>query len=415
VTVEWRPRDPDEVRRAMEHHATRGGRFWHIPMRPRDPDEEHRAATPLELLFDLCFVVAIAFAAAELHHELTANHIAAGLQGYGMVFFAIWWAWMNFTWFASAFDTDDALYRITTFVQMTGVLVLAAGIKDATHGDFELVVIGYVLMRAAMITQWLRVARSDPPRRRCALRYAGGILVVQLFWTLLVLAPEYALPVWIVGALAELAVPVWAERAEPTTWHPHHIAERYGLFTIIVLGESILAATMAMQEAIDAGQASVELVTLAVAGLVIVFTMWWLYFSVPAHQLLTTMRTAFTWGYGHVVIFGSAAAVGAGLQVAVDFDGGDSKLSATAAGMATAVPVAVYVLMVWLLQIRVCAEVHGMVMTVAFPVVAGLVLLTPFTPAPIHVTALLLAVLVTITVVTSRRHTAADLEPGASS
>ncbi|MGH3470104.1 MAG: low temperature requirement protein A, partial [Thermocrispum sp.] len=256
-------------------------------MRSRDPRENHRVATPLELLFDLCFVVAIALAAAELHHALIENHVLDGLQSFGMAFFAIWWAWMNFTWFASAYDTDDALYRLTTFVQMAGVLVLAAGVPSGARNEFTLVVVGYVLMRIAMVTQWLRVAASDPARRRCALRYAGGIFACQVFWTLLVLAPGYTLLVFAVGVVAELAVPVWAERVEPTTWHPHHIAERYGLFTIIVLGESILAATTAIQEAISAGRASAALATLAVAGLVIVFSMWWLYFSVPAHDLLS--------------------------------------------------------------------------------------------------------------------------------
>ncbi|MGH3469780.1 MAG: low temperature requirement protein A, partial [Thermocrispum sp.] len=173
----------------------------------------------------------------------------------------------------------------------------------------------------------------------------------------------------------------------------------------------ILGATTAIQEAISAGRASAALATLAVAGLVIVFSMWWLYFSVPAHDLLSSIRAALTWGYGHVVIFGSAAAVGAGLQVAIDFDLGEGTLPATGAGLATAVPVAVYILTVWLLQIRVCVEVHGMAMMVAFPAAAALVLLTAFTGAPIHLTALVLAVLVAITVVTGRRHAAADLQP----
>ncbi|BBH70015.1 hypothetical protein ACTI_67000 [Actinoplanes sp. OR16] len=72
------------------------------PMRARRADEPHRVATPLELFFDLCFVVAVAQAAALLHHSVTGHHVADGLRGYLTVFFAIWWAWMNFTWFASA-------------------------------------------------------------------------------------------------------------------------------------------------------------------------------------------------------------------------------------------------------------------------------------------------------------------------
>ena len=93
---------------------------WFRPMTARDPQEEHRTSSPLELLFDLTFVVAIASAAAELHHAISEDHVLPGVLGYLAVFFAIWWAWMNFTWFASAYDCDDALYRVLTVLMMAG-------------------------------------------------------------------------------------------------------------------------------------------------------------------------------------------------------------------------------------------------------------------------------------------------------
>ena len=139
---------------------------WRRPMTGRDRDEEHRASTPLELLFDLCFVVAVAGAASSLHHGLTDGHFGHALVGYLTVFFAIWWAWMNFTWFASAYDTDDVAYRLLTFVQMTGALVLAAGVPRAfDRQDFAVVTVGYVIMRLAMLVQWLRVRREHRARR----------------------------------------------------------------------------------------------------------------------------------------------------------------------------------------------------------------------------------------------------------
>ena len=110
-------------------------------------------------------------------------------------------------------------------------------------------------------------------------------------------------------------MPVWAERATPTTWHPQHIAERYGLFTLIVLGESILAATVAVQAGARLGRSALALLPIIVGGLLIVFSMWWMYFDRPVHDLLTSLRKAFMWGYGHYVVFASAAAVGAGLAV----------------------------------------------------------------------------------------------------
>src|SRR3954453_20744094 len=100
---------------------------------PRDPAEEHRVSTPLGLRTDLCFVVAVAQASAGLHHAVAADHVAHGVLGFAMAFFAIWWAWLNFTWFASAYDNDDVIYRLLTILQIIGVLVLAAGIP----GMFE--------------------------------------------------------------------------------------------------------------------------------------------------------------------------------------------------------------------------------------------------------------------------------------
>ncbi|TDP88965.1 low temperature requirement protein LtrA [Labedaea rhizosphaerae] len=364
-------------------------------MTARNPDEEHRTATTLELFFDLCFVVAVSLAATQLHHALAEGHAGHGLAGYLPVFFAIWWAWMNFTWFASAYDTDDLPYRLTTLVQIAGVLVLAAGVPNAFEGDFRVIVGAYIVMRLAMVGQWLRAAHADPPRRACSLRYAAGITVVQVAWVVWLWLPA-PMVFFVLFALAEIAVPIWAERKSPTRWHAEHIAERYGLFTLIVLGESVLAATTATQSAFGAGHDVAKLLTLSLAGLVIVFSMWWMYFDQPSpQQLLNSLRTSMVWGYSHLLVFASAAAVGAGLQVAVDYDTGEAHPPQLLAGYAIAIPVAVYVLMVWALQVR---PTLPMPVSTAYPVTVVLLLLTPFTGAPVHVAAVLVALLVAVTV-----------------
>ncbi|WP_456034706.1 low temperature requirement protein A [Streptomyces rochei] len=192
-------------------------------MRGRDPREKHRAATPLELLFDLTFVVAVSQAAAQLHHALAEDHVGSGLAAYAAVFFAIWWAWINFSWFASAYDTDDVPYRLLTLLQMAGVLVLASGVAAVfDDGDFTLVVIGYVVMRLAMV--------------------------------------------------------------------------------------------------------------------------WWIYFT-GNEAGLTTLRTALVWGYGHYVVFAALAAIGAGLEAALDTAEHHGHLSARGAGLSVAVPVVIALLM----------------------------------------------------------------------
>ncbi len=313
----------------------------------RDRAELHRASTPLELLFDLCFVVAVAQAAAQLHHSLDAGHAGRGLLGYAMVFFAIWWAWMNFTWFASAYDTDDVPYRLLTFVQITGALILAAGVPSAfEHFDFVTVVIGYIVMRVAMIAQWLRAAVEHPDGRSTAVRYAIGIGVCQLLWLvrLALHADPWTGITFALLVLAEISVPAWAEfRGSPTAWHPSHINERYGLFTLIVLGECVSASTVAIQSAGTNHGISAALIVLAGGALLLVFGLWWSYFKQEAAPGQgTSLWISLTWGYGHYLIFAALAALGAGLEVAIDRIDHSAELSTVAAAFTVAIPVAIF-------------------------------------------------------------------------
>ena len=292
----------------------------------RDIHEAHRVATPLELLFDLVFVVAIAQSAAQLDHGVLAHHTAQAVGGYLLAFGAIWWAWINYTWFASAYDDDSTAFRLLTLLQMGGVLLLATGIPGMFEGQFLAPVLGYVVMRLALGVQWLRAGRGDPARRRTCRRYATGIALVQAGWVLFLLAAESGvlsgaslvaaiLALW----LCELAVPPWAEGAGATPWHAHHIAKRYGLLVIILLGEGILGATNAVSAMWQAHGWSLDLALVGFAGTLLVFSLWWMYFLVPSADALHHHRErAFVWGYGHFAVFAALAAVGAGLEVVAD-------------------------------------------------------------------------------------------------
>lgn len=349
------------------------------PMTPRDPHEPHRAATPLELLFDLVTVIAIAAAAASLHHAIAADHAVEGIVRYLFTFFAVWWAWMNFTWFASAYDNDDAPTRLLTIVIMGGALLIAAGIERfSAHLDISLVVAGYAVMRVAMIALWLRAAWHDPARRACALRYAGGIAVAQAYWIGLYLLGDPHAPAFValilLGWIIELAVPAIAERANMTPWHRHHIVERYGLLTIIVLGEVLLAATLALEKAWD-GSFDVRLVHTALSALVITFAMWWLYFAREEQLSSNRLSRALQWGYGHMLVFASGAAVGAGFAVLVEILTGHSKIGIQAGDLAVAIPLGIYFLALWLVRDRF--ELHGAARWV-LPVFAAAVIALPF-------------------------------------
>jgi low temperature requirement protein LtrA len=347
-------------------------------MRARLRDEQGRTSTPLELFFDLCFVVAVAQAGAQLVHYVAEGDAGHGLLGYLLLFFAIWWAWMNFTWFASAYDVDDVPYRLATLVQITGVLVLAAGVPRAFAGDFTVAVIGYLIMRVALTFQWLRAARGETgPARKAALRYAGGLVLAEFAWVGLLLAPDsWWIPGYFVLVGLELAVPAFAERAHQTAWHPHHIGERYGLFTIIVLGETIFAATVAVQSGITETGAMRELLPIAAGGLVIVFAAFWIYFASPIHEYLRSDRQAFIWGYGHFFLFGAAAAIGAGIEVVVEEVTHKAHISTMAASLTVTAPTALFMMSVWLVHSRHFKR--GLAEQLLLPMCAVLVLLASY-------------------------------------
>jgi low temperature requirement protein LtrA len=320
-------------------------------MSARDTAEANRNSSPLELLFDLTFVVAVAQVAEELRIEIEAGHVLQGIVPFVMVFFAIWWAWMNFTWFASAYDTDDVPYRLMSLLQMGGVLVLAAGVPAAfEHQNFFGITLGYFIMRVGLVAQWIRAAIENPDGRATALRYAGGVTVIQLGWISRLLLPTDAEEQWWTVYLAfvllvslELAVPWWAERPGMTTWHPHHIAERYGLFTIILLGETIAVLAAAIGTIVTAGDRVGPLIVVGISALVLIFGLWWLYFLQPAGDALAARRSgSFAWGYGHYFVFAGLGALGAGLDVVATFAGGHATVSPEVAVASVSIPVALY-------------------------------------------------------------------------
>lgn len=204
---------------------------------------------------------------------------------------------------------------------------------------------GYVIMRVGLVAQWLRVLKASPEYRKTAVRYVIGIIVCQLGWIVWLAFPSAVRPYFFPVFLAmELLVPAWGEAARNTPWHPDHIAERYGLLTIIVIGEAVLASMVAVQKVIDLEHPDRTMVGVVFSAPVILFTMWWLYFLVHGATGEKSGRQAFFWGYVHYFIFASAAAVGAGIGLLVDYYSHDAHVSGLAASLSLAVPVAIYLI-----------------------------------------------------------------------
>ena len=329
-------------------------------MTGRDPRETHRTATPLELLYDLTLVVAFSIAGTQFAHALVEDHVADGLMGFGVAMFAITLAWINFSWFASAYDTDDAFMRIATLVQMVGVLVIALGLHDVfegfQHGEFDnaVLVAGYVTMRISMVVLWWRAARHDRARRSTCLAYARGTTVVQACWVLtaLDLVPAGAqITLVLVLFVVELGGTVWIETHHPPTpWHPHHIAERYGLLAIITFGEVVLGTTTAIEAVVAEQGWSAEAAAIALAGISLAVGLWWCYFTVPYGEALRESNArSMVFGFGHILLYSAIAAAGAGLHAAAYLLEDHSQLDTAQTVLTIAVPVAMFVVVLLVL------------------------------------------------------------------
>jgi len=331
-----------------------------VRMTGRDPDEEGRASTGLELIFDLTFAIAFGLAGSSASHIIAGGHILTAVTAFVIAVFAVCWSWVNFSWFASAYDTDDWLYRLTTMVQMVGVLVLAMGLpalfsslEHGHHLDNRTMVFGYVIMRVAMIAQWLRAAHGDPRRRTTCRTYAGLIALVQVGWVLQAIIDmpiTLALVLMFTGGASEMLVPVIAERRGRTPWHPEHMAERHSLLAIIALGEVLVGTIPSLSADVADNGWSARAAALGISGTAITFGLWWCYTMLPSAEILSVRReNSYLWGYGHIVLFGSIAGTGAGLHVVAYYLEHQARISGSVAAVAIAVPVALFLVMIMVL------------------------------------------------------------------
>src|SRR5215212_6293368 len=275
--------------------------------------EPERRASWLELFFDLCFVVAVGAVAHTLHEEPTIE----GITLFAALFIPVWWSWMEYAWYATSFPEVGAFNRFGAFAAMLTVLAMATQAGAASHGDPRGFILAFVVFHAIVVALFLRAARRYSGRHAFSIRYASGFGLAAVIWLVSLALPEEMRPwVWVVALAIDLDTPWMAVRAvAERTFDVSHIPERYGLFTLIVLGEAIIAVARSMSEA----QWTPAAMTAAVAGFAIAVVIWWAYFAHPHAELLERGRLAsFIWGYGHIFVWMGIAMTGVGIELAID-------------------------------------------------------------------------------------------------
>ena len=235
---------------------------------------EDERVTPLELFFDLVFVLAITQCTALMAADPSWPGLARGL----LVLAALWWCWVGYSWLTSVVNPEEGAVRLAIFAAMAGLLVAALCVPAAFDDDALLFAAAYGVVRVAQIALFVVASRDDPVLRRSILAGLTGSTALGVGLIAVASAFDGAAQgaLWAVAIALDMAGPLLFG-LEGWKLEPAHFAERHGLIVIIALGESIVAIGVGVGHGIDAG-----VVAAATLGTAVAAALWWLYFDVVA-------------------------------------------------------------------------------------------------------------------------------------
>lgn len=360
---------------------------------------EERHATWLELFLDLVFVVAIAELGTSLAHHVSAR----GFLIYLGLFVPVLWAWAGFTFYATRFDTDDLVYRLHTFAGMFGVAALATTIPAVFAGHANGFALTYALIRIVIVLLYARAWRHVPAARDLAGWFIALFTAAIVLWLVSLAVPApWKYVVWAVAMAFELGAPPRAWRMmEHAPIHPAHIPERFGLLTIIVLGEAVIAVVI--------GTVDVSWTVLsgfaAFAGFLVAVSVWWIYFEYLDTTLVgRDVRAGMTFVYAHFPVAAGIAAMGVGVRLAV-ISAGPGTLYADS-GWVVAAGAALCMTGLGLIQLTTAPNLLDADVVLRFATAAGAIVLAALATvlSPIVILALVAAALVAQVVVEIAGH-----------
>jgi low temperature requirement protein LtrA len=307
------------------------GRRWLRPpqLRTLDADQGERHATWLELFFDLVFVLAI----AEVAHTLEDHRTLGDFLGTAGLFVAVWWAWIGYTVYADRFDTDDLLHRVLVLAGMLAVIAMALSVHDALHGGSARFALAFVAVRGIVLVLNARARRHAVPARPLLNLFLAAFSTGTALWLVSLLVPEPArYLLWGVALAIELSAP-WVGRRQfvKAPVHASHLVERFGLFTLIVLGESVVRVA---QGATGVDWTAATLAA-AGAGFLVVAGLWWLYFDRLDEGAVRSVLRGLVWNYAHLPLLAGLVAVAVGTEYAIRDAAGGRLERSTAAALGT--------------------------------------------------------------------------------
>ncbi len=284
----------------------------------KNKNEEERHATWLELFYDLVFVVTV----SQLSHYLFHDVSLSNFFGFLFLFIPVWWSWIGTTFFATRFYSDDLGHRLLLLLQMGGAGAMAVNISGAFNNTFSGFALSYAFMRLILVIEYVRVFRtikSSESSNPLVKRYIIGFSIAAIIWLISAFVPitEIRFALWVIGLIIDFATPISISKLT-SKFSPHisHLPERMGLFTLIVLGESIVGIVNGMTEQIWDVYSVIE----ASLGLCISFSLWWLYFDSTGKLPIQILREKgrislyLIWLYTHFPLVVAITAVGVGIR-----------------------------------------------------------------------------------------------------
>ncbi|MBD2678582.1 MULTISPECIES: low temperature requirement protein A [Nostoc] len=283
-------------------------------LRIGEETEEERRATWLELFYDLVFVVAV----SQLAHNLKEDISLSGLFGFIVLFIPVWWSWIGTTFYANRFDSDDVGHRLLIAIQMLTAAAMAVNIHHGLGESSPGFALSYALGRTVLVIEYVRAGIHIPSARPLTTRYAIGFAIAALLWLISAFIPiPWRFALWTLGIIIDFATPLTGRKFQLGLLpHASHLPERFGLFTIIVLGEAIIAVVNGVSEQ----KWNTLTVISAVFGLVIAFSWWWVYFDNLGGKPIEIARTdgkvgvVNLWLYTHLPLVIGIAAAGVGVE-----------------------------------------------------------------------------------------------------
>ena len=365
----------------------RNFRRWWQPPRDLEDRERHRQVTFLELFYDLVYVVLI----AELTHSLASNPDLPHIGNFVFLFLIVWWAWFNGTTYHDAHGNNDIRTRVFTFLQM----ICVAGMAVFAHDAIGETAVGFALFYAAfqliLTYLWWRTGVYDPSHRPLSQPYTVGFLInTFLFVASVFVEPPLRYTLWVIATLASLAMPAFIFRAgrgrpdvqaqiDLSTTPTPSLIERFGLLTIIVLGEVIVAVVQGVAGHHDL---SVEVGLIGLLGMLIAIGLWWLYFDFISHRV-PRVGSGWTalWAYMHLPVTIGMATIGAAVLNVMEH-AGDPLPSEIRWLLVIAIAVVLVSIMILIRSLQYAPEVQdsvqrgGMVILVSAVVILGLGILS---------------------------------------